>query len=111
MAAARTTTTKATDPAKDDTEADPFADQIEIKDGTVTIKFRDSTFHFPDSRAKWPTRAVQAFQRGKNMDGVELLLGPKQWDALNEVAPAVEDFWEFTLVLQAASVRLESASG
>lgn len=70
------------------------ADKAPDPDMTV-VKFRGQQFIFPTSRAKWPTRAHQAFQRKNNADGVELLLGPAQWDRLNSIAPAMEDFWEF----------------
>lgn len=71
------------------TEADKPADEL------ITVEFRGEKFTCPWSRAKWPTRAHQAFQRRNNADGIEFLLGPEQWDRLNTVAPAMEDFWEF----------------
>lgn len=71
------------------TEADKPVDEL------ITVEFRGEKFTCPKSRAKWPTRAHQAFQRRNNADGIELLLGPEQWDRLNTVAPAMEDFWEF----------------
>lgn len=61
----------------------------------TTVEFRGQKFTFPTSRAKWPTRAHQAFQRKNNADGIELLLGPKQWDQLNTIAPSMEEFWQF----------------
>lgn len=61
----------------------------------ATVEFRGEKFTFPMSRAKWPTRAHQAFQRKNNADGIELLLGPAQWNRLNAIAPAMEDFWQF----------------
>lgn len=71
------------------TEDDKPADEL------ITVEFRGEKFTCPWSRAKWPTRAHQAFQRNNDVDGIELLLGPEQWDRLNTVAPAMEDFWEF----------------
>lgn len=62
---------------------------------TSTVEFRGQKFTFPKSRADWPTRAHQAFQRKNNADGIELLLGPQQWNQLNNVAPTMADFWEF----------------
>lgn len=61
----------------------------------TTVEFRGEKFTFPTSRAEWPTRAHQAFQRSDNADGVELLLGPTQWNRLNAIAPKMRDFWEF----------------
>lgn len=64
-------------------------------DEQVVVKFRGQTFTCPKSRSQWPTRAHQAFQRRNNADGIELLLGPQQWERLNEVGPTMADFWEF----------------
>ncbi|OCB56123.1 hypothetical protein A5722_14590 [Mycobacterium vulneris] len=61
----------------------------------ATVEFRGQKFTFPLSRAKWPTRAHQAFQRKNNADGIEYLLGPAQWERLNTIAPSMEEFWEF----------------
>lgn len=69
----------------------------------TTIEFRGQEFTFPADRGKWPTRAVQRFGRRQNVDAVELLLGPAQWDRLNVVAPALADFWEFFPIFAVAS--------
>lgn len=71
------------------------AKATETSDDEIVVEFRGLKFVCPKSRSKWPTRAHQAFQRRNNADGIEYLLGPQQWDALNQVAPAMEDFWEF----------------
>lgn len=69
----------------------------------TTITFRGESFVFPSSRGQWPTVAMQKFQQARWVDGVELLLGPAQWRRLNQVAPAVDDFWEFFPVFAKAA--------
>lgn len=71
------------------------AKATETSDDEIVVEFRGLKFVCPKSRSKWPTRAHQAFQRRNNADGIEYLLGPQQWDALNQVAPTMGDFWEF----------------
>lgn len=94
-----TTTDKSN--AKPESEATPedpsslFADKVSYNGDRTVIEFRGSKFSFPTSRAQWPTRAMQAFQKRMNADGVEMLLGPQQWDHFNIVAPTMGDFWEF----------------
>lgn len=81
---------------QDDAGQSGFAKFIDYSDPVRTvITFRDRKFWFPASRAKWPTRAMQAFQKRLNADGVEMLFGPQQWDMFNQVAPEIGDFWEF----------------
>lgn len=72
-----------------------YADAISFVDDQTVIEFRKTKFAFPTSRAMWPTKAFQAFQRQRHADGVELVLGPKQWELFNQIAPAIADFWEF----------------
>lgn len=61
----------------------------------TTITFRGKKFTFPADRGQWPTRAMQRLQRRQNVDAVEILFGPEQWDQLNELAPTLGEFWEF----------------
>jgi len=69
----------------------------------TVIEFRGQKFTIPADRGEWPTRAVQAFSRRLNVDAVELLFGPAQWDRLNRIAPTLEDFWEFFPVFALAA--------
>ncbi|MCV7255692.1 hypothetical protein H7J86_26355 [Mycobacterium hackensackense] len=78
-----------------------------------TIDFRGRKFSFPRARAKWPTRAMQIFQRGvmeRYPDAVELMLGAEQWDEFLDVAPLIEDFWEFFTIF-ARAAGFERAPG
>lgn len=104
-AATETRTHDAAGPAKADAPRDPeaegaeerspYAEFIDYGDTVTTITFHGAKFTFPAKRGNWPTRAVQAFQRGHHTDGVEMLLGAQQWDRFNEVAPTLSEFWEF----------------
>lgn len=92
-------------------EKSPFAEFIEYGDERNTITFRNVKFSFPASRAKWPTRAMQAFQQQAHADGIELLLGPQQWDLFNEVAPLMEDFWQFLPIFAEAAGFVSYSKG
>lgn len=94
---------EAADAPESDDNASPFAEFIDYGDERTTITFRNVKFSFPASRAKWPTRAMQAFQHDSNADGLELLLGAEQWDLFNEVAPLMEDFYEFIPIFAEAA--------
>lgn len=89
MTAART---KTTTPARKTT---PPKDGVKHTADTTTITFRGQSFSFPNSRAQWPTMALQRFQRDDRWDAIEILLGPEQWYRLNQVAPLSADFAEF----------------
>lgn len=86
---------KQPDTAENCTESTGFDDYIDRGDDITTITFHGATYSFPTSRAQWPTRAMQAFQKRMNADGVELLLGREQWDMFNERHPTMGEFWEF----------------
>lgn len=76
-----------------------MAKKVEAEDVSesteVELEYRGVTFTFPRNRNEWPTRAIQAFSRQKYADATELVLGAKQWDKLNEIAPKYADFFEF----------------
>lgn len=93
-------------------EPSPYAQFISFDGEDTVIEFRKVKFRFPTSRADWPTKAFQAFQRQRHADGVELVLGPKQWARFNQIAPKISDFWEFLPLFAEASgfVRLDAMS-
>lgn len=111
-AATETRTHDAAKPAKADAPRDPeaadaekrsaYAEFIDYGATETVITFRGRKFRVPASRADWPTKAMQAFQKRMHADGVELLLGVHQWDVLNQVAPKISDFWEFFPILAEA---------
>lgn len=77
---------KKTEVTKDLPEPAETSDRLEIpfRDGVVTV---------PRERGKWPTRAVLALQRGANLQAVELVLGPVQWDVVTD--SEINEFDEF----------------
>lgn len=85
------------DPSEQPKDGEQAAEKDEPKDdpNIASIDFRGVRFTFPANRADWPTRAMQAFQKRQNADGVELLFGPAQWLVFNEMFPKLADFWEF----------------
>ena len=87
-----------TKPEDDKTTTDDVPDTVAVFERgevTTSITFCGTKFTFPTSQSKWPTRALQLFQRKENVDGIELLLGPAQWELFNTVAPLAEQFWQF----------------
>lgn len=72
-------------------------------DGVSTVEWRGETFTFPANQGDWPTKAMQSFSAQRHPDGVERLLGPQQWELLNELGPSVNDFWDFMVVFAAAA--------
>lgn len=82
-------------------------DNSAVKPDVTTVKFRGATFTFPSSTRDWPIRAMQRFQHRDHADGLELLLGAKQWGRFNEVAPLVSDLWEFLPIFAAAAGFIE----
>lgn len=55
----------------------------EEKSEFIEIPFRDGVVTIPRERAKWPTRAILALQKGGNsnvLQAIEIVLGPQQWD-------------------------------
>jgi hypothetical protein len=89
------TKTPAADKAVPVADGDPAKAIVDRGATTTTITFRGEKFSFPTSQSDWPTRALQRFQSKANADGIELLLGPAQWERFNEVAPIAREFWEF----------------
>lgn len=99
----------------DQPEPSPYAQHITRGDDVTTIEFRGVKLTFPTSRAKWRTKAMQALQQGfatgndlNIFKGVELFLGPQQWDALDAVAPTMGDFWEFWPIFTEATEILKT---
>jgi hypothetical protein len=90
------------------TGTEPPSESIERGDEITTITFHGTKYSFPTNRGDWPIRAVQAFQKRRNADGVELLLGVQQWDLFNERHPTMAEFWEFfPLFVRAAGFMRE----
>lgn len=81
--------------ATPEVEKDPLEQFITRGEERTVITFRDVQFHIPTDRGKWPTRAMQAFQKRFNADGVELVLGPQQWNLFNTLFPTLAEFREF----------------
>lgn len=87
-------------PKKDHTEREPL----------VTLEFNGHTFQFPRDQEDWPTRAIIAASRRQYDAVVEHVLGPAQWDVLNDAAaPTYRQFMEFLKVF-ADTVERECAT-
>jgi hypothetical protein len=72
-------------------------------DDLVKIEFRGHVFTVPKNRDDWPTRAILEFGRARTIDdqvkGVEIILGPEQWDLLvDQIAAKAGHFDEFIVV-------------
>lgn len=65
------------------------------RDETVTIEFHGMEFELLADQDEWPIVAVQAFANGKNIDGIEQLMGPVQWAKFVSRFPKRRHFSEF----------------
>lgn len=63
---------------------------------TVSLEFKGATYDIPADQEDWPLRAVQAFSKGMAIDGVEHLLGPRQWALFMKGNPTKRNFDEFS---------------
>ncbi|QIS00992.1 hypothetical protein F5X71_00400 [Nocardia brasiliensis] len=68
-------------------------------DDEVTVEFRGESFTVPADTDDWPTLAHQALGSNRHIDGMEILLGPKQWPRLIRLCPKKRDFEEFSQML------------
>ncbi|MGE2714194.1 adenylosuccinate synthase [Mycolicibacterium litorale] len=91
-------TAAARKPAK---RASVAAREAEAGDGFVTIEHVGVTLRIPVG-GKMPYLAALAFKRGENDRGNELLLGEKQWAALMEKNPTVDEMNEIAAKVQEA---------
>lgn len=64
-------------------------------DATVEIVFRGEKFRVAADMDDWHVLAVQAFSRGRNIDAIEMLLGPRQWARYLTKFSKKRDFDEF----------------
>lgn len=68
------------------------AAQIEAEgDPTTTVAWRDFEFTLPAELEDWPIDVTLAFENGKAVTGVRLLLGPEQWGRLAATKPRNRD--------------------
>lgn len=74
--------------------------EAEAVDGYVTVEQCGVTLRIPIA-GKVPLAAYIAFDKGDELGGTELLLGPEQWKAFLEKDPTLDDFAEVGKQLEA----------
>lgn len=62
---------------------------------TIELEFRGGKFTVPAHPDDFPVLASQAFSKNMNIDGIEHLLGPRQWALFLSKNPRKKDFDEF----------------
>lgn len=79
--------------------ASATAREAEAEDGFLTIEQCGVTLRVPVG-GKMPIKAFMRFRAGDELGGTEILLGPKQWQALMDNDPTVDDMNEIGTKLQ-----------
>lgn len=67
------------------------ARKAEAEDGYITVEQCGLSLQIPIA-GKVPLAAYIAFDKGNELEGTELLLGPKQWAAFLAKNPTIADF-------------------
>lgn len=70
-------------------------------DETVTVEYEGYEFDIPADQDDWPILALQAFTKNLNIDGIEHLLGPRQWAVFVTNFTKMRDFNAFAEVVSA----------
>lgn len=74
--------------------------EAEESSDTITLEFHGEKFTIPaDMDNDWPILARQAFGRAQNIDAVELLLGPEQWERYVGKFPRGRELNEFVRLI------------
>ena len=66
--------------------------QVEAEGGENVFEWNGFKVDVPTDYDDWPTLAVQKFEQGRSMDGVELLFGHDKWIEFNTANPRRSDF-------------------
>lgn len=75
-------------------------------DQEVTVEWRGDTFSVPADGDDWPAEASIAFETGAAINGVRLLLGPRQWALVAKHKPTTRDVGElFQLIGEAMGME------
>jgi len=89
-------------PTRAEREAADAARRRELEDEPDHVfTFRGFTFRFPKDEGLWPMEAIQAFSNDRHIDGVEHLLGPRQWARIKTMRLTLNDFGELSDVISA----------
>lgn len=80
---------------------------VSTEDESVEVKYKGVVISVPTGNSI-PTAAALAFDEGKGLKFLELLVGPEQWRQVLTVAPTVGDLKEFGDVLYEA---MDTTSG
>jgi len=68
------------------------AAQIEAEGAeTTTVTWRGHTFTIATDPDDYPIAVVMAFENGRNLTGLEILFGPKQWAEFTKIAKTKRD--------------------
>ena len=72
------------------------AAQIEAEGGeTTSVTWRGHTFTVATDPDDYPIAVVMAFEKGQNLVGLEIVLGPKQWAEFTKIAKTKRDAVSF----------------
>lgn len=73
-----------------DHEKSPAQTEAEGAETTV-IHWRGHEFTVPASPDDWPVDVLLIFEKGQNANGLQLILGPKQWGEFMKTKPLKRD--------------------
>lgn len=68
---------------------------VDLNKATVLLEWKGLEFSIPKRRGRWPVRAMREFNRGRNVEGLVMLIGEDGWARLALVCPVADDFEEF----------------
>ena len=66
--------------------------QVEAEGGDSLFRWEKFEVDVPTDMDDWPTLVIQKFQRGQNIDAVELLFGSAKWVEFNVLYPSRKQF-------------------
>lgn len=89
---ARSRTADAEETGETDTDDETPED---LNAAVITLEWGGQTFTIPKRRGRWPVKALRELGRSKWIEGLAILLGEKQWDALALVCPTGDEFDTF----------------
>ena len=58
---------------------------------TTTTEWRDLSFTVPTDPDDWPAEVLLLFEKGQNANGLQEILGPKQWAKFMATKPRKRD--------------------
>ena len=83
--------------------------QVEAEGGDTRFEWEGFEVTIPTDMDDWPTLVIQKFQRGQNIDAVELLFGREKWTEFNVLHPSRREFNDMMTALN-KHVGIESGN-